>query len=261
MYILSDTHVHAYRCYAPQLLFESALRSLSHQASIRTCQAGALFLTERRTNSFFTILSEDLQVLVQEPEATLTRLSAKVLQLQFPSFIPLLIISGIQWVSESGIEILGLHTETPARKNLSESDILATIHAEGGVPVLPWSLGKWCGQRGRIIKELLEGPATPRFLLGDIPLRARGTCTPRLFELAIKRGLSIVGGSDPLPFPGQETRIGSYGSVLEVPSITPHALCQALWHPVDFYGERMSIMGATPLAVRALFSRPRGVDF
>ncbi len=51
-------------------------------------------------------------------------------------------------------------------------------------------------------------------MLGDNSGRPALSVVPRLFKLAARLGIPILPGSDPLPFPGEERKIGRYGLVL-----------------------------------------------
>ena len=61
------------------------------------------------------------------------------------------------------------------------------------------------------MEALLDRYARPDFALGDNGGRLRHGRRPPLFERAERRGIRVLPGSDPLPFPHHQVRAGSYG--------------------------------------------------
>jgi hypothetical protein len=78
-----------------------------------------------------------------------------------------------------------------------------------------WSPGKWTGARGRLVEALVEETPPGGLLLADTALRPRGWPEPRLMRRARAKGFGVLAGSDPLPFPGEERRIGCYATCWE----------------------------------------------
>ena len=125
-------------------------------------------------------------------------------------------IAGRQFVSDEGVEVLGigLAPDSPTadltdRRHSARALIDAVLEA-GAAAVLPWGLGKWIGARGRTVAALCAEPslrAEPRFVLGDVGQRCRPWPRPAVFDT----GPRLLCGSDPLPVPGAERRIGRYG--------------------------------------------------
>ncbi len=108
------------------------------------------------------------------------------------------------------LEVLGLAMHEAVPDGLSVRETLDRVEGAGGVPVLPWALGKWLFARGRIVRDLVQSSQPDRFLLGDSAMRPRFSPCPSLMRLARTRGFGLVPGSDPLPLPGEERRAGSY---------------------------------------------------
>jgi hypothetical protein len=63
------------------------------------------------------------------------------------------------------------------------------------------------------------GPAV--VALADTTLRPLGWPEPALFQRARREGFRILAGSDPLPFAGEESRIGRYATVVDLVSEDP----------------------------------------
>ena len=89
--------------------------------------------------------------------------------------------------------------------------------SSGAVIVLPWGFGKWTGRRGKIIRRLLENGEAPVFHLGDNSGRLKYWPKPREFSIAAERGLQVLPGTDPLPFPTETARVGRFGFALPMP--------------------------------------------
>jgi len=108
--------------------------------------------------------------------------------------------------------------------------------------VIAWAPGKWLGRRGRVVWSLLEAVAPQHLLVGDTSMRPRGWPTPRVMREAVRRGFTIVGGTDPLPFPGQEAVIGRYGIAAET-EIDPRKPVTALRALLAGKSGRISLAG------------------
>ena len=85
----------------------------------------------------------------------------------------------------------------------------------GGVPVVGWAPGKWFFGRGKIVASLIESCDPGQLAVGDTILRATCWAEPLLMRAARRRGCTVLAGSDPLPFAGEEVRAGTYATVLE----------------------------------------------
>ena len=128
----------------------------------------------------------------------------------------LLLVAGRQIVTSEGLEVLalGLEEELPDGKPLAES--LHRIEETGALPVLPWGFGKWWFRRGQILASYLQqGDLKPRYFVGDNAGRPRLLGRPKLFNTARARGIRNLPGTDPLPFPSELHKIGSFGFRLD----------------------------------------------
>ena len=90
---------------------------------------------------------------------------------------------------------------------------------QGSLVVIPWGVGKWLGQRGREVSQLLLQDTIDGYFLGDNGNRPAMWKTIPQFALARKKNIPIIAGTDPLFLPGQIHRVGGYGTLVsEEPS-------------------------------------------
>lgn len=213
--IYCDTHVHIYPKYNVALCLRSALARLKQlsKEEARSNAALVLCLTERY-DCFFcrevqergSISKEEFQ-LVWNPQRKLIEVLHQ----------PIVILPGRQIVTREKLEVLALTVDSSIEDGLPVETVLGRVRDEGGVPVLPWSPGKWWFQRGDIVSRIVATELeSSHLLLGDTALRP--TLWPEPALLKTKRnGFAItVAGSDPLPLPGEELRVGSYMSRTEL---------------------------------------------
>jgi len=81
----------------------------------------------------------------------------------------------------------------------------------GGIPVVPWGFGKWMGKRGNILSEFLEKGSSFPLFLGDNSGRPSFLPRPPQFRMGKENGVQVLPGSDPLPFPSECRKPGSFG--------------------------------------------------
>ena len=106
-------------------------------------------------------------------------------------------------------------TSAPVNNGVSLDRSVRMVFEAGGIPVLPWSFGKWSLGRRKVLDQFLSrSPSAGRVFLGDNGCRPHQLGTPRNLALASSRGLRVLAGSDPLPFPDHEERAASYGNLL-----------------------------------------------
>jgi hypothetical protein len=120
------------------------------------------------------------------------------------------VFAGRQIATQERLEILALTSDVEIADGMGIRAVIDKVISSGGVPVLPWAPGKWLGERGRIVREVIRAYSPDCLLLGDTSLRPAGWDDPGLMEEAMDLGFKVIAGSDPLPFPGEEERIGQY---------------------------------------------------
>jgi len=125
------------------------------------------------------------------------------------------ILAGRQIAARERIEALGLGLTEPAPDGLAAADTIRRVRDAGALPVLPWAPGKWFFERGRIVAGLMDAFGPDEVALADTTLRPIGWPEPALFHRARRDGFRILAGSDPLPFAGEEKRIGRYATAID----------------------------------------------
>jgi hypothetical protein len=208
MLIAADTHVHVYPCYDAALVLRTALDRLSgYGAAVRV-----VALAERHDCTFFREVRAGRHVTgweiepCSEPEAVLAR---------DREGDALYIIAGRQIVTRERIEVLALSTDADIADGQPAGQVLEQVRAAGGIPVLAWAPGKWFFGRGGLVKRLIKKGAPDTLAVGDTSLRPTLWPEPCLMRRAARKGMHVICGSDPLPFPGEETQAGRYASLWE----------------------------------------------
>ncbi len=208
--ILVDAHVHVYPAYDRAAFLDGAAANFARHGSE---SGGALLLAERSQEDAFNELARVeavdawKRVATGEPESLwFERRGTRIL-----------LVAGRQIVARSGIEVLSLLCKTSFADGQPVGDTIRDIENAGGLPLLPWGIGKWAGQRGRMVESILEESAGRRLFVGDNGGRLRGSAMPALLTRAIERGQWMLPGTDPLPIASEQSRAGSYGLVLDQP--------------------------------------------
>jgi hypothetical protein len=217
--VLADAHVHFYPCFDRDAFLGRAARNFARAAARlgRDGATGVLLFTEGVRERFFRELRDRAGAPPQggwsfrrtEEEESLLAVENGVVRM--------ILVAGRQIIAAEDLEVLALGTDAdfPQRRPIVET--VEAVRAAGALPVVPWGFGKWWFGRGRILGALLEAQDPASFFLGDNRARPRGAPRPRLFARAAARGIRVLPGTDPLPFPGEEARAGSYGFALDSP--------------------------------------------
>lgn len=132
---------------------------------------------------------------------------------------PILIVPGTQAISSEGLEVLSLGVEIDVKQKIGIRELVTLISHRGGLPVVPWGVGKWIGRRGDLVQDLVADLDSCKLLLADNANRPWWWRYPKLLAEANSAGISVVHGSDPLPIAKEEERIGSAGILCSVRSL------------------------------------------
>lgn len=220
MYILADTHVHLYPTYDLSRAFRAAFENFAQlERRLATAEPvlRLLFLTERSNCRYFDALSREESL----PGLGLSRHSERILSVRNESGQELHLVAGRQIATKERLELLALDTLERFQDGVSLEEAFSAVREKAAVPVLNWSLGKWMFGRAHCIERMLAEHSPTELLVGDIAARPLGWGTPRLFSEAARRGYRFVAGSDPLPFAGEEKRLGRYASVAVCGELSP----------------------------------------
>jgi len=211
-----DTHVHIYDVYDLDSLFDSAVSNFARAARARGLadmpREGMLLLTETARDHAFDALAAGERsparwkvAVTQEPA---------VLRVYLDDQTQLWLVAGRQIATREDLEVLALGTTRrfPDREPIQVS--LAASEESAALAALPWGFGKWWGARGQIIEGIMRAPRSQPLFLGDNGGRLSLSTRPRLLRVGEQAGLTVLPGTDPLPFRGQERRVGSFGMLL-----------------------------------------------
>ncbi len=174
-------------------------------------------------------------------------------------------IAGRQLVSREGIEVLaiGVDAAHPVAAtedgSMSLVDLVRAALGAAAAAVVPWSFGKWTGARARAVQSLAETPVSrePLFFFGDISARCWPWPRPAVFDGPAR----LLPGTDRLPFPGRERRIGTYGIEL-TGSLDPDAPAASFLEllrsgaPGSIHGRPDGPVGTLIDQIRIRFGRP-----
>jgi hypothetical protein len=222
--LLVDGHVHAYENYDLGAWLAGAARNLRRAAAspgAGGAAAGALLLAGTPRDRPFEELPEAaaragwVLETAAEPGAFRARRARR--REGGPEDLPIYLLAGRQVRTREGLEVLGLLGGEGFPDGLPFDQALARVRWSGAVTVVPWGFGKWWFHRGGLVERVLRRAEPGELFLGDNSGRLRGRARPWLFRLAEARGLAVLPGSDPLPFPGCARLAGSYGFVLDGP--------------------------------------------
>ncbi|MGR3465020.1 hypothetical protein [Limimaricola sp.] len=220
--MLIDAHVHIHPGFDRAVFLRSAADNLASAAAAlgHPPGPGGLILTEIPGAGVFEAFAAG-QGLPRGWRAQAPPQDAEALWLQDPEGRELLLVSGRQFVSAEGLEILALGGRPADQGGLPAAEILARLGRMELPAVLPWGAGKWIGERGRLLRGLLDGAARPGVLLGDNAGRPFGWPRPGCF----RDGPPVLPGTDPLPVAAAADDAGRYGFVFDrqIPRSLPAA--------------------------------------
>jgi hypothetical protein len=159
-------------------------------------------------------------------------------------------VRGQQLITREGLEVLGIGCDARLRSGFPLADMVARIRAARGWAILAWGAGKWLGRRGRTLTSLIEEEAgRPDVVLADNGGRPRAWSRVPQFATAAQQGMRVLAGTDPLPLPGEEQRIGSYGFRIraragdDVPPAESLRRALETDAPVEIVGRPMAVRG------------------
>jgi hypothetical protein len=216
-----DGHVHLRRCFRPASFLEHAAANLTSalaalDPSLEASLLGVLLLAETKECHPFDDLQESGAVASEtwslaptgEPESLLATHCGGT---------RLVLVAGRQIATREGLEVLSLGCRERIDPGLSVEATIDVVRKNGAIAVLPWGFGKWWGRRGTIVRRIVASTEPGGLYLGDNGNRSWLGTSPRLFREAEARGIHILPGSDPLPFPTQVETVGRYGFALTAP--------------------------------------------
>ncbi len=141
------------------------------------------------------------------------------------------LLAGQQIVTAENLEVLSLLALPEVADGLELAETVRRVRQLGGLPVLPWGVGKWLGRRGALVSAFLSGEHHGPLFVGDNGGRPGLWGFVPQFRQARARGIPILRGSDPLRCSYRRRCAGSYGNILRCPfdpTRPGRSLCDAL---------------------------------
>lgn len=211
-----DTHVHIYPVFSLDALLDAAVENFARAARAlglaATPRDGMLLLTETvNDHAFEALASGELRPGRWQVAATA---EPAVLRLTHDKHPPLWLVAGRQIATREDLEVLALGAAARFLDGEPFESSIAAVDQAAALTALPWGFGKWWGARGQMIDRVMRAPRTRPLYLGDNGGRLALSTRPQLLNRGESLGLKVLPGTDPLPFSGQESRVGTFGMLL-----------------------------------------------
>jgi len=223
--VAADGHVHFYPAYDTKAVFRHLIQNLDRLAGWPANSAGPettgngvhklAFLAESREHDFFSRLQDRDKAIVGLGLAITSGPDPVCVTVSLSEVGRVCIVAGRQIVTRERLEILGMAMRAKIPDGLPARDAIQKVAEAGGIPVLAWAPGKWLFARGRLVRELIAGDQDRVLRIGDTALRPALWPEPRPMRIARARGMTVIPGSDPLPFAGEERFAGTYGFIYQ----------------------------------------------
>lgn len=219
--IFVDGHVHIHPPFdrvrfldAAAANFQAAASAsrVSREAPEDDLAAGILLLTESAGVSVFDAFLEiaERDSSIGPWAASLTGEAGSVRLNEADIGFSLFMMAGRQIVTLENLEVLALATPARFEEGRSMESTIEAVRNAGGIPVVPWGFGKWTGRRGEIIQSLIQAKPEGVYF-GDNGGRPAGMGRPGGLKAAARNGISILPGTDPLPFSNEAEKAGRFG--------------------------------------------------
>jgi hypothetical protein len=217
--LMVDGHVHIYDCYDLDRFFTLAVNHLEYFYNTLYANGSPferiLLLTEAKSHDFFSRFQEKGCWSDDSPYRFLKTREEESLILTRDSRRLGYLVKGRQIVSQENLEVMATASKQTISDGLPIDSVIRQIVEKHELAVLAWGVGKWWFKRGKILKTMVEKYDTPYLLLGDNSARPAFWPAPAVFKRARTLKIPVINGSDPLPFQGEEVKVGSFGFSLE----------------------------------------------
>jgi len=222
--VVADGHVHVYPAYDIKAVFRYLIQNLDRLAGTAG-RAGPgtigdgihklAFLAESHEHDFFGRLKDHDKAIVGNGLEVASGPDPVCVTVGVQGAGRVCLVAGRQIVTRERLEILGLAMRVKIPDGLPARDVIKQVVEADGIPVLAWSPGKWLFARGRLVRDLIASDQARVLRLGDTTLRPALWPEPRPMRRARERGMTVIPGSDPLPFAGEERYAGTYGFIYQ----------------------------------------------
>lgn len=217
---LLDAHVHIHECFELPAFLQHARANFRAQAARSGHERafdGVLMLTESAGCDRFADLQRGAKSSPGHLDGWTVSATDELISLRLADAggESLFVVRGRQVVTSERLEVLALGMADSVRDGLPIQDVIERVQRAGAICVLPWGFGKWTGRRGKIIRQLIGEDLGSNLFLGDNAGRLGLWSRPREFGTADRRGISILPGTDPLPWPEQIASVAAFGGILD----------------------------------------------
>lgn len=218
--IYIDAHVHLHDCFHLIPFFDHIEKNIQSRLKYPLESgkiSGCLFLTEPSNANYFERIRNNGLALTRrgpnEPAGWRVLDTSESVSMLISNELGfrILLIAGQQLQTAEGLEVLAIAPTYRLTEGGPLGQIISEVIEAGALAIIPWGFGKWMGRRGKVLRGILERATPPEFFLGDNGGRPKFMPEPYLFRLAKQNSVRILPGSDPLPFPDEVSRAGSFG--------------------------------------------------
>jgi len=220
--IVLDAHVHI----QPRFDLNDFLMIALENFQLRHRESGAqdsltscLLLAEGKSLDFFSVLGKEGRQPTGRVAGWQVRATAEdhAVQLSHASYpgARMFVMAGRQVITEEKLEVLALATSAEIANGRPLAETVDAVRSGGGLAVLPWGVGKWLGKRGELVGRFLQEASPESLFVGDNGGRPVFWPRPALFDRAQRRGIRLLSGSDPLPLAGEESRVATFGAMID----------------------------------------------
>lgn len=216
-----DFHMHIYPGFSLGKILLNFFKNVREQYPDKNNLVKIACLAERRDLNIFRKLASGDRSILPEGWKLKTTLDGLAVQI-FNENDSIYFVCGRQIITKERLEILSISLDITIEDGLPALEVIDKVYEQGGIPVLAWAPGKWAFSRGKIVNKIIDlNIDSKRLCIGDSSLRPALYDGGQYFKKAEKTGFSILPGSDPLPFKGEEIRSGLNTALVDIPGINP----------------------------------------
>lgn len=210
--IISDFHVHFHKNYDVELFFNSIKSNFQNNCPYESAHHIICLTESVNTNFFKELILKNIKInnwFFKQTNNTNTILA------KHKSGFELFIIAGRQIVTNENLEVLAIGMVNDFQDGQPIDLVISKVIAGGFIPIIPWGFGKWSGNRGEVVENIINRNKYHPLFLGDNGNRPPFIKLPLVFERAKEKNIFNLQGSDPLPFGNEEFRPGSFGVFID----------------------------------------------